>query len=209
MTVNKFEGMTQAGVVGPDSQLSPRSEDSVFASGVALKPESHAWIKAEREIGEAPAVRKRQVRKAWGSHQNPLTADLDETVLDLIASTSNPRAVMALTRTRNFVRKHGGVVAPRPDHGTINDDGSDVGHPSRSPEISRRTIYGEGEVFVRSHKPRPELPPEVQAEHSIAGQISADECQPAFARANGHHPFVVSDKAPAPAAVKSSRIKQS
>ena len=81
--------------------------------------EAQAWARAERDEGEAPAVRRRQIRKANRGYKDSLDIDLEGTVMDLVAATSNQRAEVAKEQTGEFVRKHHGGVTKRRDHATI------------------------------------------------------------------------------------------
>ena len=109
--------------------------DNTIATKIALDPKLHrklqaitssdeaqAWARAERDEGEAPAVRKRQARKVWKGHVTPvsaLDADLRASEEDLVELTPNVHAERAVDQTGKFVSKPRGGVAIRRDHATI------------------------------------------------------------------------------------------
>ena len=78
-----------------------------------------AWVSAEREVGEALAVRRRQAGKAWRRHPQGLVDPVIENFTPAEDPTLDPHSEKALDLTGTFVRKHNGGVTKRKDHATI------------------------------------------------------------------------------------------
>lgn len=111
--------------------------ESSLASKIALDPalyrklqaimspvEAQAWVRAERDEGEAPTVRRREAGKAWRRHPNVLVDPAREDFDPEADATLDPHAKRALDLTTGFIQKHGGTFALRPDHGTANHNPS-------------------------------------------------------------------------------------